>query len=315
MIAGVIPQGGRIAATLFFCLTVTGCAVGPDIRLLEEGRAENNALLEHVPFHGQREYQCGPAALAMSLNASGVPVTVDELIPQVYLPGREGSLQPEMLATTRRHDRISFLIEPSLEAMLTEIDAGRPVLILQNLSLPWFPMWHYAVVIGYDLEERQLVLHTGESPAARVGIRRFDNTWARSGRWGMVTLAPGQLPVRADPMRSAESISNFERVAGAAASESAWDSVVERWPGYPTGWFALGNARYANGQVDSAAKAFEHATIVNPDFGAAWLNLALALEELGRATEALEAVSRAAELPGPWQERATQASARMRSPQ
>lgn len=306
MVPKLIPQGGRVASTLFFCLLISGCATVPDVRALEEGRAGHLVFLEHVPFHGQREYQCGPAALAMSLNASGIPVTVDQLIPQVYLPAREGSLQPEMLATARRHDRISFLIEPSLESMLAEVDAGRPVLILQNLSLPWFPMWHYAVVIGYDLQKNQLILHTGESPSARVTIRRFDNTWARSGRWGMVTLAPGSLPVHANPMRSAESVSNFERVAGTTPSETAWESIIGRWPDYATGWFALGNARYANGRKETAAHAFAHATAANPGFGAAWLNLGLVLNELSRAEEALDAVSRASELPGPWQVRAIQ---------
>lgn len=301
-------------AALFFCLALSGCATGPDIRALGNQRAHTSVVLDTVPFHGQREYQCGPAALAMSLNASGMPVTVDELIPQVYLPGKAGSLQPEMLATPRRHDRVSFVIEPSLTALLAEIDAGRPVIVLQNLSLPWFPMWHYAVVIGYDLDRRRLILHTGESPAARVGIARFDKTWNRSDRWGMVTLAPGDLPVHTESLPSAESVSNFERVAGSHSAEPAWESVTRRWPGYATGWFALGNTRYDNGQTEGAVQAFTRATTEDPAHGAAWLNLGLVLEELGRLSEALEAVTRASELPGPWQDSALATRARLSLP-
>src|SRR3569623_3188919 len=51
--------------------------------------------LAAVPFFPQERYQCGPAALATVLASSGAAVTADELAPQVYLPARQGSLQPE----------------------------------------------------------------------------------------------------------------------------------------------------------------------------------------------------------------------------
>ena len=46
------------------------------------------AELKEVPFHAQEEYHCGPAALAMVLNAAGVGATPVALVEQVYLPGR-----------------------------------------------------------------------------------------------------------------------------------------------------------------------------------------------------------------------------------
>ncbi len=57
-------------------------------------------------------YQCGPAALATVLAASGVEVTADELVPEVYLPGRRGSLQPELVAATRNRDRVPYVLPP-----------------------------------------------------------------------------------------------------------------------------------------------------------------------------------------------------------
>jgi tetratricopeptide (TPR) repeat protein len=301
--AGVVSrQGARVPGALFLLVLLSGCATTlPDMDTLRADRLEPRVVLDEVPFHGQREYQCGPAALAMSLNASGVPATVDELIPQVYLPGREGSLQPEMLATARRHGRIPFELEPNIEALLAELEQGRPVLVLQNLALPVWPMWHYAVVIGYDLDARRLILHTGERPAYSVGMQRFDHTWARSGRWAMLTLPPGDLPARAEPIETAASISDFERVAGPAETVAAWRAMTERWPGQAVGWFALGNAEYGTGATAEAAESFAAATRHQPDFAAAWLNLGLTLEALDRPTEALEALERASALPGPWQ--------------
>ena len=76
--------------------------------------------------------------------------SADELVAQIYLPERKGSLQPEIIAAVRRYDRVPYRIEPALPALLAELRAGRPVLILQNLGLRSLPRWHYAVVIGYS---------------------------------------------------------------------------------------------------------------------------------------------------------------------
>ena len=57
--------------------------------------------LSQVPFFPQKRYQCGPAALATVLNWSGVAATPEQLVDEVYLPQRHGSLQVEMTAATR----------------------------------------------------------------------------------------------------------------------------------------------------------------------------------------------------------------------
>jgi hypothetical protein len=101
-------ENARLAAGVFFVLLLTGCAsLAPQTATLREtfhtkGLPERVELTE-VPFFPQTEYQCGPAALATVLAASGAKVTPDELVPQVYLPERKGSLQVEMLAAARRH--------------------------------------------------------------------------------------------------------------------------------------------------------------------------------------------------------------------
>ena len=90
--------------------------------------------LSGTPFFPQEEYQCGPAALATVLNVAGVAAAPDDLVDQVYLPKQHGSLQIELLAATRRADRIPYRFEPTLVALRAELDAGRPVLVLQ---IPW----------------------------------------------------------------------------------------------------------------------------------------------------------------------------------
>ena len=299
------PAGVLMLMLLLFM--IAGCAATPRLAESTQERLSRQALIEGVPFHAQRDYQCGPASLAMVLNAAGVAVDVDTLIPQVFLPGREGSVQPEMLATTRRHGRIPFVIDNRLDALLTEIDAGHPVVVMQNLALPAWPMWHYAVAIGYDLDPAELILHSGEEPERVESFRRFDATWARSDRWAFVALPPGELPEGITEYRALEAISAFERVQGAAATLPAWEALVVRFPRAAMGHFALGNARHGVGDPQGAIAAFEQAVAIDPELAVAWLNLGLVLRDQGDSDAARHALRRAAERPGHWQPRAREA--------
>src|SRR5688572_9885051 len=124
-------------------LSLAGCASQP-VRMPAGEAVE----LTSVPFFSQREYQCGPAALAMVLVASGVTVTPDELTGKVYLPERKGSLQMELIGATRGFDRLAYEIAPGVDALLAQVREGKPVLVLQNLAFKRVPAWHYAVVVG-----------------------------------------------------------------------------------------------------------------------------------------------------------------------
>ena len=56
---------------------------------------------------------------------------------------------------------VALRTAPRLADLLQEVAAGHPVIVLQNLGLEWIPVWHYSVVIGYDLSRGQLVLRSG----------------------------------------------------------------------------------------------------------------------------------------------------------
>lgn len=297
----------RLGLTLLVLVLLGGCASGP---ALEPQRlaslSTRQQQLTEVPFYAQRDYQCGPATLAMVLEASGQPASVDALIPQVFLPGREGSVQPEMLSTVRRHGRIPFVIPGDFHALLAELDAGHPVAVMQNLALPAFPMWHYAVAIGYDLPARQLTLHSGTQRARQTAFERFDATWARADRWAFVALPPGQLPASLAADGLLQPISDFERTAGSRQALPAWQAAVERYPDHAMLRFALGNAFYASDDRSSAIQAFREAVARDPGLAEAWLNLGLLLAERA-PNEAQEALENAASLDGPWQQQARQA--------
>lgn len=304
-------RNARLAGVLLLGLALSlllgGCASTPRLSENAAQALPSQVLLTEVPFHAQRDYQCGPASLAMVLNYQDVDVSVDALIPQVFLPGREGSVQPEMLATVRRHGHIPFVIDNRFEALLTELDDGQPVVVLQNLALPAWPLWHYAVAIGYDRDANQLILHSGEEAKRRESFRRFDATWARSDRWAFVALPPGKLPASVDAEGAIAATADFEHAQGADAARPGWEAIAERFPEAPMAHFALGNARHATGDPDGAIRAFRRAVEKNEGLAVGWLNLGLALRQQGAKDAAQEALQHAAALPGPWQSRARDA--------
>lgn len=251
-----------------------------------------------MPFYPQEDHQCGPAALATALGAQGVELSPDALAPEVYLPGREGSLAAEMLGATRRQGLVAYPLRPQLEDVLREIAAGAPVIVLQNLSLPIAPQWHYAVAVGYDLPAEQIVLRSGRTRREVMTLSTFEHTWARSGRWAMLALPPDRLPATADAGRYVEAAVALERV-NAAAARRAYRTALARWPDNLVAAIGEGNTSYAAGDLPGAAAAYRAATVAHPESADAWNNLAQVLGELHRPAEARAAALRAVELGGP----------------
>jgi hypothetical protein len=163
----------------------------------------------------------------MLLSWSGDPTQPDELVSQVYTEGRLGSLQLSIVASARRHGRLAVRID-GVRELAAELAAGNPVLVLQNLGLGWYPVWHYAVAIGYDTTNAEIVLHTGTRAARAVPMRLFERTWARSDYWGLVVTAPDRLPALSDETRLRAAIAGLERSGRAAEAAQANAALAAR---------------------------------------------------------------------------------------
>ena len=282
--------------TIFFAaavllLTLGACATPRQTAELlnDPGTLPTRALVADVPFFPQEEFYCGPAATAMTLAWTGLPVTQQDLAQQVYTPGRAGTLQPDVIAAVRRNGRLAVPVN-TMQELLAELAAGRPVLVFQNLGLSWIEQWHFAVAIGYDLETRDLILHSGTSENYRVGLTTFERTWQRGGYWALVVLKPGQLPVQADEIEVLRAAAGLERATQYEAAATAYRAAAERWPYSFTAHFGLGNVRYGLKDLEGAEAAYRRAIAAESDApGPAWNNLAYVLAALGRKAEAVDA--------------------------
>jgi tetratricopeptide (TPR) repeat protein len=306
----MMQRKARLAAGFFFCclLLMTGCAViAPQSSVL---RGELPAGLPlstdlDVPFFAQADFHCGPAALAMALNHAGLKTTPGAAAAQVFLPGRQGSLQVEMLGAARQHGMVAYVLEPSLDDLLLEVAHGNPVIMLENQGPPLVPVWHYAVAVGFDIDKSEIKRHTGAIPARREPLAVFEYFWAKANRWAMLALPPERVPATAKEARYGEAVAALERVPGHTARASrAYAALLERWPASLIGWMGRGNTAHALGDLAGAEAAFRRAAELHPHAAAAHNNLAQTLLDRGQVTPALAAAERAVSLGGPLQSRA-----------
>ena len=87
---------GRLVPAVLLLLVSACASIPASVRAIDDGATV--VELDHTPFIPQERYQCGPAALTTVLTVSGVDVDLQQIVDQVYLPEKQGSLQLEMLA-------------------------------------------------------------------------------------------------------------------------------------------------------------------------------------------------------------------------
>ena len=212
------------------------CACGgPSLTRMVEADPQLPPTIElaATPFFPQVEYQCGPAALATVLAASGVAVVPDDLVAKVFVPALEGSLQTEMIAATRAYDRLAITVEPQLDAVLAALAEGHAVLVLQNLGVESVPLWHYAVVIGYDTRRGQLLLRSGTEQRQAMTVRRFLGAWQRAGNWGVLVVRPEVVPRSVGREAFVAAAAGLEAAGRLDAALAAYRAALTRWPKTP----------------------------------------------------------------------------------
>ncbi len=287
-------QRRRFAAAALLSLALCGCGGTSLTRIAaNDSRLPASIELEATPFHPQVEYQCGPAALATALGASGVSVAPDELVAKVFVPELRGSLQAEMVAATRGYDRLAYRVEPSVQGLLAALADRRPVLVLQNLGVESVPIWHYAVVVGYDAGRNRLLLRSGRDRRLIMSARRFEGSWRRAKRWGVVVVKPGELPASATATAYMEAAAGLEAANRLDAALAAYGAAAARWPEESVAVLGIGNVHYRQERLQDAEADFRAVLEQEPRHAVARNNLAQVLLEQGRPEEALREIEAA----------------------
>ncbi len=286
-------------------LLLAGCAAPQTARLERNPPADlpPRAELDAVPFHPQERWQCGPAALATVLPPTAQASAPADLVDEVYVPERKGTLRSEMRAATRARGLVPYPLAPELTDVLREIASGRPVLVMQNLGLDWFPRWHYAVAVGYDLNEKELILRSGTTRRRVTAFTAFERTWTRADKWAQVVVPPDDPPATATALEWLQAVRELESLGKIDPARRGYRAATRRWPDQTAAWMARGNAAYGADDPEAARDAFLQAVDLAPSETPGWNNLAYALAAIGDRGGAVKAAQCATRLapdaPGP----------------
>ena len=280
----------------FFGVTLSilsGCSAPQTRQMLHPGSGlPVQASIDNVPFYAQDENYCGPASLAMMLSWAGIPSTQQNIGEQIFTPGREGTLPNDIIAGARRNGALAIPVT-TLPDLLSEVAAGNPVLVFQNLGLGLWPKWHFAVVTGYDLSNEQLILHSGLESERVHNLNAFERTWQRAGYWAVTITSPDRLPARASELMALEAAAGLERISLFDRALTAYRAIATRWPRSLIARMGLGNTFYKMGHFPEAAIAFLDVIRLDSNYAAAWHNLANSLSGQGLHDEALVAAHKA----------------------
>lgn len=273
-------NNARIYAGIFFCALILSACAAPQTNQLQIEKPQDlpqQAFIEDVPFYPQEQHHCGPATLAMAINFHGIKLTPKELAKDVFTPDLKGSLQVEMKAATRNQGMLAYELTPKLVYLLAEVSVGHPVIILQNKAIKAFPVWHYALVIGYNLNSKKIILHTGLNEKYEVSMSTFEHTWNRAKNWALVILPSDQLPNDRNQKNILQAAVDLEEVGKIENANEAYRAILNRWPKNYVAVMGTANTYLSLQQPIEATNNYLFATKIKPRQADIYNNLAYSL--------------------------------------
>lgn len=276
--------------TVGILIISSGCAPK---NLLPANNTYNSSKI-NVPFVSPRSELCASTSIEMislywQLHTSYIPnLSLSELDARTFIPAKGGTIQIELVTTARADGLIAYPIEPTFDALIRELSEQHPVIVLVNRGYSWYPLWHYAVVTGYDVKMQTILMHFGDKPNEAVPIGTFAALWQRSDNWGVVLLPPQELPATASAEKFLRIAYDFEKIGMINEAIIAYETAIKRWPDYIPLLFALGNAYYNVHQISKAEEVYRYILLIDSKYFFALNNLAILLCHTGKSDEALK---------------------------
>lgn len=279
----------RALAGMVVLVVLSGCAATPMTTQITASPPQGlpaSVELTDVPFFAQTRYFCGPAALATVLNTTGIETQPDVLAHSVYTPGREGTLQTEIITGARRQGRLALPLR-NLSDVFANVAQKRPVLVLQNLAIEIAPQWHYAVVVGYDLANETVSLRSGTTFRLVMPMKTFEHTWRRSEHWGVVVVGPdGPIPDNTSLSEWLREANGLERAGRQPDAFTALNTAVRHWPDASAPSISAANILIQTNRLEDAKTVLYSVLQRESENPVALNNLAHVLLQLGELDEA-----------------------------
>ena len=205
---------------------------------------------------------------------------------EVYIPDRKGTLQVEMIAAVRRHGRVPYEIDNDLQSIIDQLGHGLPVLVLLNLGYSTLPVYHYAVVIGYEPDSDSLIMRSGEDYRLLMSRHQFLSAWNKPGNWALTVPPPGKLPAKVNVERYLSAVIALESIGQWHAAQQSYASVLSKWPENTLARFGLANSLRSQGKLTESVDQYRRVLKQDAGHKPARNNLADTLLRLGRCNDA-----------------------------
>jgi tetratricopeptide (TPR) repeat protein len=201
-----------------------------------------------------------------------------------------------LVSAARQQGLLALSGPTQLDSLLSDVAAGFPVIVLQNLRFTFWPQWHYAVVVGYDQREGVVLLRSGQYRLIEVPYNTFINTWQRADRWALRVTRPTHLPPSATTREIVDAAEALAQVRHPSAALVAYVTASQRWPDDTRLWNGLANLAYAQQRWTLAQQAFAQSLLRDARQARLWNNFAYALQQTGCNSHATAALSCAQKL-------------------
>ncbi|MGY0649377.1 MAG: PA2778 family cysteine peptidase [Paraglaciecola chathamensis] len=241
-----------VLVSLLFLLCACQSAPQTEQLFAQQNDFTTKHLIKDVPFYPQQAFYCGPTTLAEVFNYYGANTTPEQIAPSLFVPELEGSLQLEMVSASRQQGMLAYAQKGDLQQLLGLIRDDVPVVVLQNVSVALIPMWHYALVIGYDLDTREMILHTGETQNHRLNFTTFERTWARGEYWLLAAVPPDKMSDEFTPLNYTQAAQDLLSTGQKKAGREALKSAITEWPDKWLNYFLLANDYLENDPQQAA---------------------------------------------------------------
>ncbi|NVK56598.1 MAG: PA2778 family cysteine peptidase [Alteromonadaceae bacterium] len=246
-------------------------------------------VIKSVPFYPQQAFYCGPTTLSEVFAFYNKQVSPNQIAPKLFIPEQEGSLKVEMISAARQFDFLPYADNGNLQQIIQLVSDDIPVIVFQNLSISLFPQWHYAVVIGFDLEHREVELHTGVTPNHRMSFELFEKTWRRGDYWFLAPVPPNQTSTAMKYFVYTNAAYNMLKLGQTTQALRFLQTAIRRWPDEWLAYFLIANHLLQESPTE-AIKWFEKGYHVG-QFQSVYLNnFAIAFQQSGCTAQATKVI-------------------------
>jgi hypothetical protein len=277
-------------------LVVIGVWLLIGVGLTRSVAAEGPGLPAQLYLPAQHYWQtrnnCGPTAVAMAASVFGIRVDPERarwaLRPEVESVGMDPARVPGYVLTLGLGARPR--VNGELDTVRRLLANDVPVIVTQWLSASQ-PIEHYRLVVGYDLNQRALLVHDStRGPLVWLSEVEFNQLWSPTGQAYIPVYRPDQLPTVASIIGQDWDDTWMYNRALARAVDEVWRSPRDAWT-----WARVGTYAYALGDSRTAQTAWQVAGSLGLPQGEDWLPgwLAAATLELGDYFTALGYADRA----------------------